>query len=152
MHICLDGRICILWAVLVLTVPLPWLLSAILAAIFHELCHLTALVLTGIPIFGVHIGLRGMSIQTGPMEPGLELLSAAAGPAGSLLLLLFLRQIPRIALCGTIQGIYNLLPVYPLDGGRILRSIFTLLTSTHRKEKYLAKKQISLYNSATKDK
>lgn len=134
MPIFLDARTCILWAVLVLTLPLPWLLSAMLAAVFHELCHLAALALTGTAVHSVHVGIRGIRLEAGPMEPGAELISAAAGPAGSLLLLLFLRQIPRIAICAACQGLFNLLPFYPLDGGRILRCIHGLLGAVHEKD------------------
>ena len=55
------------------------------------------------------------------MEPVQEALSALAGPAGSFLMLLLCRVFPEAALWGTVQGLFNLLPVYPLDGGRVLR-------------------------------
>lgn len=150
MPICLDGSVCVLWAVLLLTLPLPWVLGAILAGAFHEFCHLAALILTGTTVYSIRIGFRGAKIETGSMDPRIEFICAAAGPAGSLFLLLFLRQIPRIALCAAVQGIFNLLPWYPMDGGRILRSLRAAVSDCQ--EKYLAKKRISLYNSATKRK
>ena len=51
---------------------------------------------------------------------GRELLAVLAGPVGSLLLLGVHRWFPRLALCGLVQGLFNLLPVRPLDGGRAL--------------------------------
>ena len=95
MPICLDGSVCVLWAVLLLTLPLPWALGAILAGAFHEFCHLAALILTGTAVHSIRIGFRGTTIETGPMDPRIELICAAAGPIGSLFLLLFLRQIVR---------------------------------------------------------
>ena len=59
------------------------------------------------------------------MTAGGELLCALAGPFGSLLLALLLRHVPELAICGLIQGVYNLLPLYPLDGGRALRCLFS---------------------------
>ena len=119
----IDGSAFLLLALLLLTAPLPWVGAAILAAGFHELCHWMALCLTGVPVRSLRIRAGGAVLETGPMEPRQELWSALAGPAGSLLLLTLVRRFPRIASCGGIQGLFNLLPVYPLDGGRALRCL-----------------------------
>ena len=116
----IDGSACLLMALLLLTVPLPWVGAALLAAAFHELCHWAALRCFGISVRRLQLGAGGAVMETDPMEPRQELWSAVAGPAGSLGLLLLIRHCPRIAVCGGIQGIFNLLPVYPMDGGRIL--------------------------------
>ena len=125
--ISLDGGFCILLALLVLVLPLPWLTAAILAASVHELCHYLALRLTGASVYGLCLGLGGARMETSPLSPTQELIAAAAGPVGSALLLLLGRWMPRTALCGVIHCIYNLLPLFPLDGGRVLRSGLTLL-------------------------
>ena len=127
MSIYLDGSACILWALLLVTVPLPWLVSAWVAGFLHELCHLLALILTGAPVHSIRIGFRGAIIETGSLDSEKELLCAAAGPLCSLFLLLLIRHFPRLALCGAVQGIFNLLPVYPMDGGRIVRCFSLLL-------------------------
>ena len=124
----LEGGACLLFALLLLTLPLPWVVASLCAAAFHELCHILALVLMHRPIVGIRIGTRGAQILTTPMGPKEELLCAAAGPLGSLFLLLFLRQLPRLALCAGIQGLFNLIPLYPMDGGRILRSLKSFLS------------------------
>ena len=127
MGICLEAGTCIFAALLLLTLPLPWLLSAILAASIHEFCHILALLLTKTKIYGLRIGPFGAKIETEPMSRTAELLCAAAGPAGSLCLLVLIRIFPRLALCGAVQGLFNLLPLHPMDGGRILRCGLDLL-------------------------
>ena len=112
---------------MLLILPLPWLAAIFLAAIIHELCHLIVLKLCGIRVYQIHIRKHGAEIETEALSPLQELLCAAAGPAGSFLCLLFLRHFPILALCGLLQGSYNLLPIYPLDGGRILHAIVCLL-------------------------
>lgn len=52
-----------------------------------------------------------------------EALCALAGPVGSFSVVLLAEYFPEAALFGLVQGLYNLLPVYPLDGGRILRCL-----------------------------
>ena len=113
-------------SILMVSVPLNWVLSAMAAAAVHELCHIAMLQIFGISVGEIRIGARGAVLDTAAMEPKQELLCALAGPAGSLLLSLFLLVVPRIALCGLVQGIFNLVPLYPLDGGRILRCLISL--------------------------
>lgn len=107
---------------------LPWnvLLSFAAASAVHELCHLVMLRWCKVPVYQIRLGMFGAGLSTAAVLPGQELVCAAAGPAGSLLLACFVKQFPLIALFGFVQGLFNLLPIYPLDGGRILRSIFML--------------------------
>ena len=111
---------------------LPWkiLLSFGIGALFHELCHLAALGCCGIPVRLIRIGLMGTEITTAPMFPGQELICAAAGPLGSLLLVGLSGWMPELALFGLVQGVFNMLPIYPLDGGRVVRAIFMLAKMT----------------------
>lgn len=107
-------------ALLLLTLPLPWLAGAAAAACVHELGHLLAIWLldAGHPEF--RMGCTGAKIHTAFSEPWREFVCAAAGPAAGLLLLTAVRWFPRTAVCGLVQSAYNLLPIYPLDGGRML--------------------------------
>ena len=114
---------CLYGALLVLMLPLDWILSALAAALFHELCHMIPVLVSRGSIHRIHIHMRGCMIETSPIGERLQLISILAGPIGSLSLLLFSRKASQIAICGFFQGAYNLLPVMPLDGGRILRLI-----------------------------
>ena len=114
---------CVWAAFLFLLLPLKWIFAAMIAATFHELFHILAVRLCGGKLGALTIGDRGAVLQTGDLSSGKSLLCSLAGPLGSFLLVIFLRQIPRIAICALIQGIYNLLPIYPLDGGRVLQTL-----------------------------
>ena len=118
-----DAFCCIAWAFLLLVLPLDWVLSAATAALVHELCHILAVVCLGGKVRRIQIHFTGCQIETDPMGAWRSIVSILAGPAGSVLLLLAARYLPKIAICALFQGVYNLLPVEPLDGGRALRCL-----------------------------
>lgn len=117
----------ILAAAILLLVPLRWALAWITAALWHELFHCLALLLCGRRVYGISIGICGAQIYTDNLRDLETFVCALAGPVGGLTLLLFSAIFPRLALCGLLQSIFNLLPVYPLDGGRVLRGITAAL-------------------------
>jgi len=122
-HIELDTSVLLLWCFLILMVPLRWLFGALFAAAVHELFHAAAIYITGGHIYHFQIGIFGATMETEILSRRAEVFCAAAGPCGSFLLLFLSHSAPRAALCGLVQGVYNLLPIYPLDGGRMLHCI-----------------------------
>lgn len=76
----------------------------------------------------VSLGITGAVIRHEFCSYRQELVCAAAGPASSFLLSLTMcRNCPELAVLSAMLGAVNLLPIFPLDGGRILRSILFLL-------------------------
>lgn len=125
MHI--DPLLLPLTAVLLLVLPMPWLFAAFTAAMLHELSHIFMVRILGGRITGISIGIGAAIIQTHIPGTGRELICALAGPLGSILLLFVGRYFPRLALCALVQGLFNLLPIYPMDGGRILWCVTALI-------------------------
>ena len=113
----------ILAAAGLLFLPVDWFLASIISAAVHEMGHLLVLRCLKQPCLNIRIGVAGAVIETGTLTPFQELLTAAAGPFFSFLPVLFWRWFPRMAVLALMQGLFNLLPVYPMDGGRILRVI-----------------------------
>ena len=113
----------ILAALGLLILPIEWFLAAIVAASVHECGHLIVLRGFRVKNCSLTIGAGGAQISTGYLLPMQEALCAIAGPAASFLLVLFWRRFPRLAVFGLVHGLFNLLPVFPMDGGRILRCI-----------------------------
>ena len=111
---------CFLLALLLRVLPLPWLGAALLAAGFHELGHLAALALWGVFPRRIQLGLGGAVIYPPFLSLHGSIFCTLAGPAASLALLAVRAHFPRLALCGAVQGICNLLPLPCSDGSRIL--------------------------------
>ena len=117
----ISGPAFVWLALLTLVLPLRWIAAAIFAAAFHECCHVLAIRICGGRIDGLRITERGASMKTVMLSKPQELLCALAGPLGSILLILTAEFTPRLAVCGMFHGLYNLMPLYPMDGGRVLR-------------------------------
>lgn len=135
-RVTLEAGAYLLLALMIFLLPLRWIAAALFAGIVHELCHVLAIRLCGGRILAVQIGAGGTVIQTEPMDCLQEMLCALAGPLGGLLLLSLARWLPRVAICAGLQSVYNLLPLYPLDGGRALRCGALLLLPPNTAERF----------------
>lgn len=117
-------------------------LGLFLSIILHELCHSLVGRLYGVPISGITLFIFGgvAEMRDEPPSPKAEFLMAIAGPMLSLALgviFYFLYQAGSytkwsaplneifgyLSMINFVVGIFNLLPGFPLDGGRVLRSI-----------------------------
>lgn len=119
----IDSLFLCLLAISVIILPLKWLIAWLLAAIFHEFCHYFALKCFGIEILDIQLGAFGARIESEPMKMKTNLICTMAGPVGSFLLFILIRWFPEVAICGVVQGIYNFLPLYSVDGGFIVENV-----------------------------
>ena len=104
--------------------PAGLCLPFLLAAALHEGGHLLCLRLCRVPLVRLRIGLLGAVLETGARSRREELCCAAAGPAVNLALGLLLGRIaPVFAWLNLLLALWNLLPVFPLDGGRVLSAL-----------------------------
>ena len=109
------------------------------SVIAHEMCHSLVALHYGIAVKGITLFMFGGAahISREAPRPGMEMLIALAGPACSVLLgLLFLGaaflverfsvhvavMMSWLFLMNMALGIFNLVPGFPLDGGRVLRA------------------------------
>lgn len=117
----------IYWALIILLCPISWIIPMVIAALIHELGHFWAIRWCGKKIKNMKVGITGAILVAGNLSPGQELFCALAGPVAGLLTLLLRRWFPRLALFALLQSVFNLLPIYPLDGGRIISCVATVL-------------------------
>lgn len=102
-----------------------------LAAItLHEAGHLFMLRLLRVRVHKLRLAVSGAVLETEVLPYRKEIAVALAGPTvNGAALLLFSKRAPLFALVNFCLLAYNLLPFYPLDGGRILHALLHLLLS-----------------------
>ena len=122
----------VIFAVAAVISPIRVVVSVLLAAAVHECGHLILLRLLHVPVEGLRLSALGAEIfahGTQRLSYGRELLVTLAGPAANLFTAVIFAQISLrtqwlegYLFAGTniVLGAYNLLPILPLDGGRIL--------------------------------
>ena len=118
-----EGGAWIVLGLAVLLLPLRVLLGIFLAAAVHELGHLAAMYFLGVLVLGFVLHPGGARIEAGPMEPGEEVICALAGPVAGAVTIFVWRWFPELAVAGLVQTVFNLIPIYPLDGGRVVRLV-----------------------------
>lgn len=110
--------------ILLFLIPLRWIVSWLIAIIFHECSHWIAVRLCRGTVYSLSIGLSGADMQCSNMPNRCRMFAVLCGPIGGLLLAGLGRWFPRVALCSFLLSMYNLLPLLPLDGGRALHILF----------------------------
>jgi Zn-dependent protease/CBS domain-containing protein len=128
-----------------------------LSIVLHELCHSLVARQFGLPMSGITLFMFGgvAEMTDEPPSPKAEFMMAVAGPACSIVLAgLFIGASVLTAQAGVrvevtavlrwvgfINGIlvaFNMVPGFPLDGGRVLRSILWHFNGNFRKATYAA--------------
>jgi Zn-dependent protease len=126
---------CILWLSLLSYFRITLVLPFLLAVGIHELGHYVLLCLLHRPPTSLTLSFSGIRMQTPPLGYQEELAAAAAGPLSSFLLALILPVAPWTAMYSVCLGLFNLLPIPGLDGGRMLSALLHLLLSDETAER-----------------
>ncbi|MBQ9839037.1 MAG: hypothetical protein IJO56_06080 [Oscillospiraceae bacterium] len=115
-----QPQIYALLAAMLLLLPLKWLTAAVMSVLLHEGCHLAVLKLFHTQVSSVRVGWSGVQMETAPIKDYQELLCALAGPGSCIIAFALADWFPRFAICAAFHAAYNMIPVYPLDGGRVM--------------------------------
>ena len=128
------------------------LLAAILlfsSVLLHELAHSLVAKARGLPVNSITLFIFGgvSDLEREPQSPGVEFEMAFVGPVTSLLIgfvslavvgligntsPLAAATLGYLGAANLLLGVFNLIPGFPLDGGRVLRSILWRTTGNLR--------------------
>ena len=122
--------------------------------LFHEMSHSIVANKMGIPVTRISLFIFGgvSQIEKEPDNPKTEFLMSIAGPLSSFVIAAlfgviwtFSKNIPPVAasaqyltLIIMVLAVFILLPGYPLDGGRVIRSIIWKATNNLKKATFIA--------------
>lgn len=125
------------------------------SVLLHELAHSLVARSQGLPVRSITLFIFGgvSNIEREPQSAGVEFWMAIVGPITSIVIgvIAFLLYLPLartnspleailnyLAIANILLGIFNLIPGFPLDGGRVLRSIIWKITGNLRRATRIA--------------
>lgn len=146
-----------------LSAAMYWLIGALAAlllfasVLFHEFSHSLVAKRSGLPITGITLFIFGGVAQMGEevKDPRIELKMALAGPAASVMLAIafgalsvlmhltigrspITAVLTYVAMLNLVLTLFNLVPGFPLDGGRVLRALLWMRTNDIRRATRIA--------------
>ena len=142
MSIIINLKIFLFMAIFLLTRQIKIYAILMLFAFIHELGHLIAGVSLGLKVNNIKIAPYGFSIEfkepnkTSNMSSK-KLIIALAGPLTNLLIIgiiyifsylkkIYSWNLENLIYANILIFIFNMLPIYPLDGGRIIKQIIEI--------------------------
>lgn len=124
------------------------------SVLIHEMSHSLVARSRGTSVEKITLFLFGgmAQIEKEPETPNSELIMAIAGPAASFVvaaifgviwfftknIALVREPVKYLAIINIVLGVFNMLPGYPLDGGRVLRSIVWRVTGNLERATFIA--------------
>lgn len=154
MRIIINLKIFIILIIFVITRQIKIYTLLMLFAFIHEMGHLFTGLLMGLKMDNIRIAPFGFSIAFKPEAedkklPIKRLLIALAGPITNVIIAIITYIyfkfninantvfIENVIYANILLFIFNMLPIYPLDGGRVIKEIINMTIGTKESFKYM---------------
>jgi Zn-dependent protease len=134
---------------LFLWLPLSWVIAVFASVLIHELAHAYVANRRGWQVYGIRVDLFTGSAAVDTNIPERDAIPVvAAGPLSNLLLAIFciplyivfsdtnpifIHFLNDLFFVNLIMFIFNILPIYPMDGGRLLKDFLFLKMRNNRR-------------------